>query len=139
MDPCPRVRTNGVGAGELRGNGAFVVAPPSIHPSGAVYEWIAAPLGKLQSLNLRDLDLAHLGGKLSFGGMLQSQRSKPSQQSNHKQAEVVSDRVAIRNAIAATIPIRPGERNRALFELARRLKGIVPDASTDMLVSVFDE
>lgn len=29
--------------GELRGRGSYVVAPPSIHPTGKVYTWVLAP------------------------------------------------------------------------------------------------
>src|SRR5215203_950510 len=28
---------------EVRGDGAYVAAPPSVHPSGAVYEWVIPP------------------------------------------------------------------------------------------------
>jgi hypothetical protein len=28
---------------EVRGDGSYVVAPPSVHPSGAVYEWVISP------------------------------------------------------------------------------------------------
>ena len=33
--------------GELRARGSYVVAPPSIHPSGKFYTWTATPDGKL--------------------------------------------------------------------------------------------
>jgi putative DNA primase/helicase len=36
-------RTVGLGYGELRSRGSYVVAPPSVHPTGKVYTWIAAP------------------------------------------------------------------------------------------------
>ena len=40
-------RTFGLGYGELRSRGWYVVCPPSVHPSGKIYTWIAAPRGAL--------------------------------------------------------------------------------------------
>lgn len=37
--------TVGLGWGELRGRGSYVVAPPSIHPSGKLYVWLNPPSG----------------------------------------------------------------------------------------------
>ena len=37
--------TINLGYGELRGRGSYVVAPPSIHPSGKEYVWLTAPNG----------------------------------------------------------------------------------------------
>jgi hypothetical protein len=42
--------TINLGYGELRGRGSYVVAPPSIHPSGKVYTWIVEPNGRLPRL-----------------------------------------------------------------------------------------
>ena len=39
-----KFQINGQNAGDIRYNGGYVLAPPSVHPSGARYEWIAAPL-----------------------------------------------------------------------------------------------
>ena len=39
--------TINVGYGELRGKGSYVVAPPSIHPSGREYVWLVEPNGPL--------------------------------------------------------------------------------------------
>ena len=33
--------------GELRGIGSYVLIPPSVHPGGAVYEWLTEPYGPL--------------------------------------------------------------------------------------------
>ena len=39
-DRTPRTFSDG----EYRGNGQYVILPPSIHPSGAAYEWIIPPV-----------------------------------------------------------------------------------------------
>ena len=39
--------TVGLGYGELRGRGSYVVCPPSIHPSGKEYVWLGEPNGPL--------------------------------------------------------------------------------------------
>lgn len=35
---------NGIRAGDIRYNGGYVIAPPSVHSTGRVYEWSRAPL-----------------------------------------------------------------------------------------------
>ena len=41
--------TINLGYGELRGTGSYVVAPPSVHPSGKLYVWLTSPNGPLPS------------------------------------------------------------------------------------------
>jgi hypothetical protein len=36
--------------GELRGRGSYVVAPPSVHPTGKLYTWVAEPHGPLPAI-----------------------------------------------------------------------------------------
>ena len=43
-------RTVGLGFGELRSLGSYVLAPPSIHPSGREYVWLQAPNGTLPAV-----------------------------------------------------------------------------------------
>jgi len=39
--------TISLGYGELRGQGSYVIAPPSAHPTGKLYVWLEAPNGRL--------------------------------------------------------------------------------------------
>lgn len=42
--------TLGLGFGELRGRGSYIVVPPSVHPSGKTYTWLQEPNGHLPAL-----------------------------------------------------------------------------------------
>jgi hypothetical protein len=42
--------TIGLGYGELRGRGSYVVCPPSIHPTGKAYVWLLEPNGRLPTV-----------------------------------------------------------------------------------------
>jgi hypothetical protein len=48
-------------------------------------------------------------------------------------SEIVCAIPAVEEAVRATQPTNEGQRNRRIFELARRLKGIIPDATSDDL------
>ena len=43
-------RNIGLTYGDVKGTGGYVLAPPSVHPSGAVYAWGSAPNGTLPAL-----------------------------------------------------------------------------------------
>ena len=38
-----KFQINGQNAGDIRYNGGYVLAPPSVHPTGAIYRWVDAP------------------------------------------------------------------------------------------------
>ena len=40
-------KTVGLAYGGLRGVGSYVLIPPSVHPSGDTYKWLAEPRGQL--------------------------------------------------------------------------------------------
>ncbi|MCE9545762.1 MAG: bifunctional DNA primase/polymerase [Planctomycetia bacterium] len=110
-----------LGDGELRGGG-YCVLPPSTHPAGGRYRW-----------------LLHLNGELPVvdliaAGLLPSDREDtaytpdtplcpPSSLYAPSSTSTLSHD-AIEVIIGRTLPSRPGQRHRLLFELARELKAL---------------
>ncbi len=148
MDPMPRVLH--IHAGELRGEGGYCLLPPSVHPSGAVYKWMI-PLGSLPSLSFTDFDLTPPKLKLTEG--LKSdfteadrehtdstQKRTDSTRIVHQQntechgnerevaaplsATSESAGLAMRSAVLASIPVTEGQREKRLWQLARRLLSV---------------
>jgi Bifunctional DNA primase/polymerase, N-terminal len=109
-----------LGDGELRGDAKhYVVAPPSLHPSGQVYKWLTPLPDELPLL------------PPSLTG-----REQPKQPQQPKQHIACVPRAVV-DAVVATLPTGPGQRNHKLFELARRLKSIPGlDTSPAMLRAV---
>jgi hypothetical protein len=114
------------GDGELRADsGHYVVLPPSQHPSGAIYNW-QIPLPEDISLlpvlpaSLRPSHQEQSGPRRR--GCLPKQPQQPKE-------HIACVPCSVADAIEATLPKGPRQRNRKLFQLARRLKGIVPDAT----------
>ncbi len=102
--------------GELRGAGAYCLLPPSAHPDGAIYEWVVPLNGEVLAV---DSDLA---GFLSPVKQKQTEgdRSTLSKQTAMKATEGEE----IELALQATLPTGPQQRNRKVFDYARRLMGI---------------
>jgi hypothetical protein len=112
-----------LGDGELRGKG-LCLAPPSRHPSGTVYQWlIPPPEGALPRLAPAEVGLA-------------TQQAQQTQQNTAGTTTLLVSAVlqdgVVQSAIAATQPTGPGQRNRRLFDLARRLNAIPALASAEL-------
>jgi len=108
--------------GELRADSKhYVLLPPSVHPDGTRYSWLnPLPNGDLPAL---PASLLHW-----FSGReAQACLAITSTPSKHIACAPISE------AIAKTLPTGPGQRNRRLFDLARNLKAIVPEATQDDL------
>lgn len=110
-------RITSIGDGELRGNG-YSLLPTSLHPSGQRYTWLVQPGEEIPFI----ADPARMGfGTYTdtcngVGCGLPEFASGPMP----KSVEV---------AVAMTLPMGPGQRNRRLFDLARALKSICPEAN----------
>ncbi|CAG0956371.1 hypothetical protein PHYC_00487 [Phycisphaerales bacterium] len=140
------VRTADKGDGELRGEGVYVVAPPSRNDSGAVYGWLVPLAEGLPP----EIDPETAGLARSWPG--ESARATESIEITEKTetaetpettepTENTEDDEAIRrgwgeetrtkieSAIARTQPPGGGKRNYHVFKLARALKAIPALAS----------
>jgi hypothetical protein len=105
--------------GELRADVRhYVLLPPSIHPSGFLYTW-TVPLTQ--------------GPLPPLPRSLTQTQADPGTPSTHIACATCTGADAIHGAIARTLPRGPGQRNRKLFELARALKGIIPEAEREAL------
>ena len=120
------------GDGELRGDRChYTLCPPSLHPSGARYAFIV-PLRAEELLPLPPSLLRRWGAPrtsatatpVTTPGLDQPNTLRPTATQLHVSGVVES-------AVAATLPTGPGQRNRRLFEFARILRGMMPDATLD--------
>lgn len=134
----PQARTLKLGDGELRADGALVVCPPSLHPSGVVYRWtVPLPDGPIPTVdpsifraNSDDsqsetaphswLVRPESRGSLVHPGDLEHHGplAHPARLVRHPELDAF-----IAKAIAETVPAGVGKRNDGTFRMVRRMKG----------------
>lgn len=103
--------------GELRGGGSLCVLPPSHHESGLTYEWVVplpdAELPRVDPLNV---------------GFLDADESTETTEEDRSHGSVFSvlsvDDKTIDEILKRSLPTGEGQRNQAIFRLARALKAI---------------
>lgn len=126
---CPTCSTRHLEDGELRAEGHYVLAPPSLHPTGVEYRWLVS----LPAEGVPVIDDPAAAGLIPASdrehGADGANRSK---EKTIEKIEAISGD-AVEAAILSTLPLSPGQRNRAVFKLCRALKGIPSLADADPL------
>ena len=110
------------GDGELRGDCHISIAPPSLHAkSGLPYSWLVPPKDTIPLVDLDDLGLTEQTADATHVVCVSSCPPSASLSSSSPPPVCVT---SIADAIRATLPDGPGQRNRQLFEFARYLKAM---------------
>ena len=111
---------------EIRGCRCYVLAPPSIHPTGAIYTWTSQQGSQPPEVNLGDIDWLHtLTGKaislrLDQPKSVHTSKIEKSQSVSHKPSPLSR---ATLDYLANGQNIPEGERNNRLFKAACDLSG----------------
>lgn len=132
-----------LGDGEYRGSAShYCLLPPSSHPDGHTYTWVnPLPAGALPVID--DPVRAGLLVPAQFPQDIVANAFARSggeiQYPLHCMCIYENSPIAIADAIAGTLPSAIGQRNRRLFDLAQRLKKIMPNAGNDELEPVVQQ
>jgi hypothetical protein len=133
------VRTVAMADGELRGDGAYVVAPPSVHPTGTTYVWtVPLPDGEVPEVDPFTAGLVALakpparpcnGENRANRETERTERTEVTEQPSNRATEAITGtslvfRDDVQAAIKRTTPTQRGKRNECVFRLARALKGL---------------
>ena len=94
--------------------------PPSIHPDGAIYQWV----NPLLNGNLIAIDP-------KIAGFIPDV-TEHTEQIEHTEAIISKDSCFIKRVIARTLPQKAGQRNRKIFFFAKALRTEYPDANPKM-------
>jgi len=127
--------------GELRGDvGHYCILPPAVHKSGKRYAWIVGLPETTSEIPLIDPFAAGLALPEAKKGQTERRRKEDGEATQAmalrppsvislsslclSSGRQVRDVQRVGDAIERTLPDGPKQRNRAIFGLARRLKGI---------------
>lgn len=135
------VRSRPVDHGEIRSNGNYVVAPPSLHSSGSRYRWIN-PLPPINASELPPFPESLLVPECrpSLPGQKTLEGIHPLPQTGDKNVLCsVFSSADIENAVNSCVLWELGTRDKKRFELARKLRAYYPgDVCPSVLQIPFD-
>jgi hypothetical protein len=126
---CGKFLVNGKHAGEIRYNGGYVLAPPSIHPNGIQYKWIDAPL-----LNVKfdELKLERLKQSVTIVQQRPGRPAKPQPAGHIKNPKSYAESALKREAEKIETS-QEGIRNTQLYESAVKLAKYADILGTDWI------
>lgn len=113
--------------GELRGSGGYCLLPPSVHPDGSIYQWI----NPLQNGNLLAITPEE-AGFISETPLMKhvTESTETTEQTEHTEdigvCKIVKSEEEV--AIIRTLPKEESTRNRQIFEFARSIRTLYPEA-----------
>jgi hypothetical protein len=117
---------------DIKADGGYVIAPPSVHPSGQSYRWKRTrspdeiPLADLPEWLLRQL---HATQKRKG---TQKRSTISASLNNCASVPLALCVPSVEDAIKWTIPSGPGQRHRAIFKYVRALKSLPGFATADL-------
>lgn len=123
---------------DLKAEGGYVIAPPSVHPSGAVYTLLS---GDWREIPLVDTVPCHATNAAHASDTPDTIDATITTDTSTHIACVADSALAgdVLDAVRRTLPKGPGQRNRCIFEFARALKAIMPDAMSGTLREIVRE
>lgn len=124
--PISTTRTvTDLGGFELRSDGAYIIAPPSTHPSGGRYYVVndTAPMRLDSMQNVRQWILSLMREK--HGGKLPNPTPWPPQSVEFMKSTTAYGAAALRDEANKVLTARPGERNEQLNRSAFKLGKLI--------------
>jgi len=121
------MKTTSFADGEFRGNGAFVVAPPSRHESGVHYTWTRGLPEMLPTIDPAQGGMLRDWTPDNAALIVAAPASSVVTESTESTEDIflsVTARAAVSAAVKQTLPRAEGQRHHRLFEFARRLKAV---------------
>lgn len=106
--------------GELRGEGAYVVAPPSIHKDGAAYTWIIPPNGRVPKADPALFSARAFATDSVTELTEQTEGNQRQWAANSRESPPEN----LEDALTWSQPTGPGLRHHCIFDFARMLKAL---------------
>jgi hypothetical protein len=121
------LKTRDFGDGEFRGDGAFIMAPPSRYATGIAYQWSGGIPNEIPDIDPETAGLLQRWAPIrdASGGAVVTESTECTESTEDIVSVLsVTARPDVASAIQQTQPLAEGQRHHRLFEFARRLKAI---------------